>query len=122
MELSPDVENPIHQLLDAPYEMDLPIKNLKKDPDYDLITGKVLKELPLEGIQMLRIIFNAILRLRYFLEKWKVAQVLMIQKPDKDLTEAPASRSINLLPIIWKVPKNSSWIGLNRFFSQNHHK
>lgn len=111
-------EHQIHQLLEAPYQMSLPIKkfkmheiehiifkkiNAKKAPGYDLITGKVLQNLPKKGFKLLRIIFNAIVTRGYFPSQWKVAQVIMIQKPGKDPTETSSYRPISLLPILSKI-------------------
>lgn len=61
------------------------IQNLKtnKAPGYDLITGRVLKELPQKAFRFITIIYNAILRLNYFPTQWKVAQI--IPKPGKAL-------------------------------------
>lgn len=111
-------EQPIHQLLNAPYQMELPIKQLKikqiknvlahnvhprKAPGYDLITGEILKNLPMVSIRLITMIFNAILRLGYFPMQWKVAQVILIQKPGKDPSEVSSYRPISLLPILSKV-------------------
>ena len=38
----------------------------KKAPGIDLLSGKVLKELPHKGVVLITYIFNAILRLEYF--------------------------------------------------------
>ena len=40
--------------------------NTKKSPGYDLITAKVLKELPTIGFKYLSYIFNTVLRLHHF--------------------------------------------------------
>ena len=45
-------------------------------PGYDLITGTVFKELSQKGIRALTQIYNAILRLEYFLRYWKIGQKL----------------------------------------------
>jgi hypothetical protein len=57
--------------------------NPKKAPGYDLITGKVLKELSEKGMKMLTILFNAILRTGIFPDQWKVAQIILIPKLGK---------------------------------------
>lgn len=54
--------------------------HIKKAPGYDLITGKILKELPLESITYLTYLFNAIIRKGFFPLQWKVAQIKMILK------------------------------------------
>jgi hypothetical protein len=38
----------------------------KKAPGYELVTGKILKNLPDKGFKLLTYIYNAILRLEYF--------------------------------------------------------
>lgn len=117
METLPEEQESIQQILDAPYQMDLPIKPIKKAeimiciknlkpkkaPGYDLITGEILKNLSPEGIKMITIIFNAILRLGYFPSQWKVAQIILILKPGKDATETASYRPISLLPVLSKV-------------------
>jgi hypothetical protein len=64
-------DNATHDFLEAPFQLDLPIKkikinevnmiiknnlNPKKAPGYDLITGKELKELSEKGMKMLTIL------------------------------------------------------------------
>ena len=81
------------------------IKGLKlnKSPGYDLLTSKILKELPSLGIKYLVYIFNAVLRLHYFPLQWKVAQVVLILKPGKAPQSANSYRPISLLPLLSKV-------------------
>jgi hypothetical protein len=59
--------------------------NHKKSSGYNLITGKILKELPTIGIKYLTQLFNAVLLKRCFPAQWKVAQILIL-KPGKLLT------------------------------------
>jgi hypothetical protein len=75
------------QLLETPYQLEPPISRLKraevqevinslnpkKSSGYDLITGKILKELPIIGINYLTQLFNAVLHKGYFPAQWKVA-------------------------------------------------
>jgi hypothetical protein len=75
-----------------------PVANPKKSPGYDLITGKILKELPIIGTKYLTQLFNAILLLNYCTQ-WKVAQIILILKPGKLPHALPSYRPINLLPI-----------------------
>ena len=49
--------------------------NQRKAPGYDLITAKTLKELS----KFITFLFNAVLRVQYFPEQWKVALVIVIQ-------------------------------------------
>jgi hypothetical protein len=40
---------------------------------------------------------------KYFLEQWKVAQIILILKPGKSPNELTLYRSISLLPIVSKL-------------------
>lgn len=77
--------------------------NPQKAPGYDLITGELLQKLPRKAVVLLTVIYNSILRLRYFPIQWKLAQVTMIPKPGKPATQANSYRPISLLPIMSKV-------------------
>lgn len=111
-------ESYIHDYLETPLQMSLPIPafkpsevkytidleiNKKKAPGYDLITGKVLQELPRKGIMLITLIFNALLRLEYFPQQWKVAQLVMVHKPGKPPNEVSSYRPISLLPVASKL-------------------
>jgi hypothetical protein len=50
---------------------------------YDVITGQILKELPIVGIKYLTQLCNAVLLKGYFPEQWKLVQVILILKPGK---------------------------------------
>jgi len=77
------------------------LKKLKqhKAPGYDLISAKVLRELPPVGIIFLSQLYNAILKRRYVPPQWKVAQITMILKPGKSPDDVKSYRPISLLPI-----------------------
>lgn len=103
--------------LDAPGQLDFPVRcftkaqvkrecaKLKKNkaPGYDLITAKVLQELPESGYKYLTQLFNAINRCAYFPLQWKVSEIIMIPKPGKPPEEVTSYRPISLLPIASKV-------------------
>lgn len=74
-----------------------------KAPGYDLINGRVLKELPKKAMVKLLQLTNAALRLAYVPTQWKVAEVIMIPKPGKPPNEKKSYRPISLLPIISKI-------------------
>jgi hypothetical protein len=113
----PAADEPLHQLLETPYQLDLPIPRLtrteiqtailslhpKKSPGYDLITSQILQALPPIGIQYLTQLFNAVLLHTYSPAQWKVAQIILILKPGKPSNELPSYRPISLLPLISKV-------------------
>lgn len=110
-------EKEIEDFLDSPFQMELPIDkfqtreiksiinelHVKKAPGFDLITSKILKELPEKGIKFITILFNAIIRLEYFPDQWKVAQIKMINKPGKNGIDVLSYRPISLLPILSKL-------------------
>jgi hypothetical protein len=90
-------EEALTHLLETPYQRESTINHLKRSavqevinslkakklPGYDLITGKVLKELPIVGIKYLTQLFNAARLKGYFPAQWKVAQIILILKPGK---------------------------------------
>lgn len=55
-----------------------------KAPGPDKITAAILKELPRKGVVLLTTLFNSVLRLGYFPQQWKKANVHLILKPGKD--------------------------------------
>lgn len=77
--------------------------NPRKAPGYDNITGQMIKALPMNGKIGILFIFNAILRLDYFPEKWKLAKIFFIPKPGKDVFKVESYRPISLLPILSKL-------------------
>lgn len=81
------------------------IKYLKqrKSPGYDLITSRILKELPEKAVEFLTRLFNAIMSIGYFPLQWKAAEIIMIQKPGKSSDEIKSYRPISLLPALGKV-------------------
>jgi hypothetical protein len=107
-ENSPAEEEALIHHLETPYQLDPPstvscdqkfmplskisIQKKKESPEYNLITGKILQELTVVGIQYLTQIFNAVMLTGHFPAQWKVAQIILILKPGK-----PPQRS-NILP------------------------
>jgi hypothetical protein len=75
----------------------------KKSPGYDLITGDIIKNLPDKGVRKLLQIINGAIRLKYVPMQWKVAEVIMIAKPDKPQHEKQSYRPISLLPAMSKI-------------------
>jgi hypothetical protein len=85
------------QLLETPYQLEPPMNLLKrveiqevinilnprKSAGYDLITGKILKDLPTIGIKYLTRIFNAVLFKGYVPAQCKVTQIILIFKHRK---------------------------------------
>jgi hypothetical protein len=77
--------------------------NIRKAPGYDLISGKVLKELPKKAITLLTILYNSMLRLSYYPLLWKFTQIIMVPKPGKPVNDITSYRPVSLLPIPSKV-------------------
>jgi hypothetical protein len=116
-EMTKEEEKEILHALETPGQLETPVKKFKlaevrsainqlppkKAPGYDLITGRVLKELPDIGIRTITHIFNSVLRTGYFPGQWKVSQIIPILKPGKPADEAKSYSSISLLPIISKL-------------------
>ena len=114
---SPEEETSLVSSLFSPYQLEPPpppfrqseiqstiIKlNNKTSPGYDLITGKILQELPPICIKHLTHLINASLRVGFFPDQWKVAQIILIPKPGKPPHLPTSYRPISLLPILSKV-------------------
>lgn len=77
--------------------------NIKKAAGRNKITGKMLKELPPIAIKILTFIFNAVLRLKYYPQAWKIAKIILVLKQGKPESEVTSYRPISLLPIESKV-------------------
>jgi hypothetical protein len=71
----------IYDFLNTPYQLELPLDkfkvnqithlintklNSRKSPGYDLITARILKELPISALRFLTAIYNAALRTGHF--------------------------------------------------------
>ena len=65
----------------------------------------MLKELPSEGVVFLTQLYNAILWRGYVPPQWKVAEIIVIQKPGKPVEDMKSYRPISLLPVTSKVMK-----------------
>jgi hypothetical protein len=57
----------------------------------DLITPKMLKELPHKGMILITYFFNVILRHQYWPRVLKLAEIILIPKPGKDPKEVKSS-------------------------------
>jgi hypothetical protein len=94
---------PIKPVTPKEIKKEIGLLNTKKAPGMDLITSKMLKELPQKGMLLLTYLFNAILRHQYWPHVLKLAETILIPKPDKDPKEVKSCRPISLLPIIAKL-------------------
>lgn len=76
---------------------------IKKAPGHDLIVQPLLKAFPRKTLVFLTQIYNAMLRLAYFPQRWKHANIVMVPKPEK-IKENPTNyRPISLLPLLSKI-------------------
>ena len=75
----------------------------RKALGYELITGRILKELPEVGLRAITLIFNSVMRTGYFPAEWKVSQIITNLKPGKPVDEVTSYRPISLLPILSKL-------------------
>ncbi|GFT31521.1 probable RNA-directed DNA polymerase from transposon BS [Trichonephila clavipes] len=119
-----DVENPrfsaymqrkVQRFLESPTCMDLEktspseiqefIKNLKpnKSPGIDLITNRILKNLPTKFIIFIALLFNMLLENCYFPKSWRMAMMIPILKPNSDDSNPQNYRPISLLSSLSKA-------------------
>lgn len=89
----------------APREVSRVIKSLPngKAPGYDLITARVLQQLPHESILFLTYIYNSILRTSHYPIQWKYSVVVMFHKPGKPHHLSSSYRPISLLSLLSKL-------------------
>jgi hypothetical protein len=77
--------------------------NPKKAPGFDLITGEVLKQLPRKAVVKITNLINAAFRQKYVPRLWKMAEVIMIPKPENSPHGSASYRPIPLLPVMSKL-------------------
>jgi len=89
----------------SPSEIEFLISKLKekKAPGYDLITNKILKNLPKKTIVLITYIVNSMLRISYIPSIWKSSTIIVIPKPNKPKNEITSYRPISLLPTLAKL-------------------
>jgi hypothetical protein len=75
----------------------------KKAPGFDLITPKILRELPRKGVVFLAILINATFRMSHVPALWKASQIVMIHKFGKPANEVSSYRPISLTPVLSKL-------------------
>uniref|UniRef100_A0A2S2QYG7 Putative RNA-directed DNA polymerase n=1 Tax=Sipha flava TaxID=143950 RepID=A0A2S2QYG7_9HEMI len=88
--------------------------NNNKAPGHDLITNRMIKNLPKKSIILLTFIYNSILRLSYISPSWKYSIIILIHKSDKPENLLSSFQPISLLPSLSKILKK---IILKRIYS-----
>ncbi|GFY22540.1 probable RNA-directed DNA polymerase from transposon X-element [Trichonephila clavipes] len=113
--LSAHIQRKVQRFLDCPTCMDLEktspseiqgfIKNLKpnKSPGIDLITNRILKNVPTKFIIFIALLFNMLLENCYFPKSWMMAVVIPILKPNSDDSNPQNYRPISLLSSLSKA-------------------
>jgi hypothetical protein len=98
------------------------IKNLKiqKASGPDLISNRLIKNLPKSILLILTSIFNKCLNLSYFPKVWKIANIFSISKPGKDAKIPSNYRPISLLSNIGKIFERIILDRMNSFQYSNN--
>ena len=91
-----------------------------KNPGFDLISGKIIKELPIKAVRFITIIFNAIFRLHYLPITWKLDEIIMLLKHNKNIHKPFSYRLISLLPIFSKMLKRILDTRIKETISSKH--
>lgn len=93
---------------------------IKKAPGFDKISGLLLKNLPNKAIMKLVCIFNAVIKIKYIPQQWKIAEIFVLLKPDKSPAETSSYRPISLLPVISKLFEKLYIKRLNEIVGKKH--
>lgn len=103
--------------LTSPRELRSIIKKLptKKAPGHDNIDNRIIKNLSTKAVVQLMYIINAILKTSYFPEIWKMAVIVPIPKPNKELTNPVNYRPISLLSTLSKLTEKIILERINSF-------
>jgi hypothetical protein len=97
-----------------------PILIRKKAPGFDLVTGEILKHLKRKALVKLTTLFNACIRLKHVPDAWKIAEIIMIPKPGKNLSELKSYRPVSLLSIMSKLCEKLILKRLKPIISERH--
>ncbi|GBM48234.1 RNA-directed DNA polymerase from mobile element jockey [Araneus ventricosus] len=108
--------------LPSPSEVLGCIKKLKnnKAPGIDSISNMMIRNLSHNVIFYLTFLFQKILTLGHFPQRWKTATVVPILKPGKDPTQPSSYRPISLLSSISKIAENIILTRFNKHLTDNN--
>lgn len=89
----------------TPIELTKYIQNLpnKKAPGHDRVPNIVLKKFTRKAICYITAIFNACFRISYFPDSWKIAHIILFNKPGKNPKDPTNYRPISLLTAFSKL-------------------
>ena len=93
----------IRMLMPKQVETEISRLRTRKAPGIDHVRPLMLKELSRKGIVLLTYLFNGILRLQYWPEQLKIAEIILIQKTGKNPNDVSSYRPISLLSTISKL-------------------
>jgi hypothetical protein len=74
-----------------------------QEAKFEEITSKILKVLRIIGIKYITQLFNSILLKRFFPSQWKVTQIILSPKPEKQPNELTSYRPMSFLSITSEV-------------------
>lgn len=80
----------------------------------------ILKKLPIRAIILITKIFNGCIKIGYFPSSFKLAKVIPIPKPCKDLKLPASYRPINLLSCLGKLFERIIYARINAFVIENN--
>ncbi|CAL1267288.1 unnamed protein product [Larinioides sclopetarius] len=125
--LSQNITSEVRTFINKPHTNDLqPIRareveefiqklKPKKAPGIDLISNRMLKNIPLKFILYITLILNIMMEKSYFPNCWKTAVVVPIAKPNQNLELPQNYRPISLLSSLSKVYESVLLKRLNQF-------
>jgi hypothetical protein len=94
--------------------------NLKKASGFYFITGEILKNFKRKALVKMTTLINACIWLNYIPNAWKTAEVTMIPKPGKNLSEVESCWSVSLLPIMPKLLEKLILTRLKPIIEEKH--
>ena len=121
--LSSDIQLDYNNLITiTTVEIDKVIKGLKvnKSSGYDQISNKMLKNLPKEFIQILKILFEKSLNTGTLPDDWKHAVITLVPKPNKDHQTLNGYRPVSLLSCLSKILEKIVNAKLMNFMETNN--
>lgn len=101
--MAPPPQSTLEEVTATEVKEEIKRVNTRKAPGLDRINGQAIKFFTPKAVTFVTTLFNALLRLQYFPTAWKVASIVMVQKPGKPIEDVKSYRPISLLPVISKI-------------------